>query len=134
MKTCTQCKIEQAEEDFYVDKYATSGRRPICRLCCLAYQQKHKDKDPEGFYKKWKHNRVRRDYNLSPEEYETFLTEQDNKCQICETREPPLAIDHCHDTGKVRGLLCRKCNLGLGMFKDDFKLVSKAASYLDNIN
>jgi hypothetical protein len=68
-----------------------------------------------------------------------MLLEQDRLCAICGSREnrkingkyaTELSIDHCHRTGKVRGLLCHCCNLALGLFKDNPALLEKAASYL----
>lgn len=58
---------------------------------------------------------------------------QQAKCAICDTKPdkyPGLVVDHCHTTGKVRGLLCTKCNLGLGHFKDNKEALAKAALYL----
>jgi hypothetical protein len=65
-----------------------------------------------------------------------MLQEQDYKCAICgnedEVEGRRLAIDHCHDTGHVRGLLCGKCNRGLGLFYDDEELLQNAIKYLKN--
>lgn len=74
-----------------------------------------------------------RKYGLSRAEYERMREEQGNKCAVC--KEPPpdnraLPIDHCHKTGKVRGLLCNRCNLALGMFGDDIELLRSAVAYL----
>ena len=71
-------------------------------------------------------------YGLSPEGYMELLRVQDNKCAICGS-EPTrfrLSVDHCHKTGKVRGLLCSSCNRGLGYLKDDQETVKKALQYL----
>ena len=73
----------------------------------------------------------RKRYGIDEAEYERRIEEQHGLCAICE--EVPhdyFAVDHCHDTGKVRGLLCRKCNVGIGMLKDDPKIVQRAAAYL----
>lgn len=61
-----------------------------------------------------------------------LLASQDGVCAICGTAPAgqALALDHCHDTGKIRGLLCKHCNLGLGLFKDDTTLLTKAREYL----
>jgi len=72
-------------------------------------------------------------YNLTLTEYENLLVKQDCKCAIC--KEPPspdksLVIDHNHETGQVRGLLCYRCNLAIGHLKDDPKLANSAAEYL----
>lgn len=69
---------------------------------------------------------------LSTQEYRRRLSEQGGACAICSSRPTRrrLAIDHDHETGLVRGLLCTNCNLGLGNFADDPALLDKAASYL----
>lgn len=58
-----------------------------------------------------------------------MLEEQGGVCLIC-GRAALMQVDHCHDTGKVRGLLCSPCNRGLGSFKDSLALVQAAADYL----
>ena len=83
-----------------------------------------------------------RKLGITNEQYNNMLLVQDNKCAICyqyETRKSRtegnicrMAIDHCHTTNKVRGLLCHACNLGIGYFKDDASLLKKAISYLEN--
>jgi len=70
---------------------------------------------------------------LTLREYEDMLDISNNLCAICnkEDLSKRLAIDHCHTTGKVRGLLCSKCNRGLGYFDDNTGLLKKAISYLN---
>jgi hypothetical protein len=58
-------------------------------------------------------------YGLSLQDYRAMLERQGKVCGICKTPGKPLCVDHCHATGKVRGLLCRDCNLGLGNYKDN---------------
>lgn len=76
---------------------------------------------------------LRRNYGITLEEYELMRIAQDNKCAICSaefTCSPHT--DHCHETGKVRSLLCGTCNKGLGQFKDSPDLLRTAAKYLEN--
>ena len=77
---------------------------------------------------------IRRQYGITLEQYNEMLIDQDYKCAICgnedEVEGRKLAIDHCHKTKKVRGLLCGKCNRGLGLFYDDLELLQNAISYL----
>jgi recombination endonuclease VII len=73
--------------------------------------------------------RARR-YGLSLEELRAMLARQGNACAICRKAGVGLHIDHCHATGKVRGLLCRKCNQGLGNYNDDPSLTAAATAYL----
>lgn len=73
-------------------------------------------------------------YGLTPESFEQLLAAQGRKCAICGHAQPspkmfPM-IDHCHKSGKVRGILCSHCNMGLGKFKDDPKLLQAAIAYL----
>jgi Autographiviridae endonuclease VII len=70
-------------------------------------------------------------YGLSLEEYNALLALQNGVCAICEEKsDRTLCVDHCHLTRLVRGLLCRRCNLGLGYFRDDPRLLLKAVLYL----
>jgi recombination endonuclease VII len=75
--------------------------------------------------------RLRQVYGISKDEYETMVARQGGVCGICK-RPPvePLLVDHCHATGKVRKLLCRKCNTVLGFCRDDHRLLTAAADYL----
>lgn len=77
-------------------------------------------------------------FGITPEEYDSMLAAQDGRCAICMSEKSPtprgtyntFAVDHDHETGRVRGLLCASCNLGLGKFSDSLYLVVRAASYL----
>jgi hypothetical protein len=75
--------------------------------------------------------RLARFYGISREQYEGLLAKQGGVCGIC--RKPPqepLCVDHSHATGRVRGLLCRKCNTGLGSYDDDVSLMAAGIAYL----
>ena len=75
--------------------------------------------------------RLARFYGISREQYEGLLAKQGGVCGIC--RKPPqepLCVDHSHATGRVRGLLCRKCNTGLGSYDDDASLMAAGIAYL----
>ncbi len=77
-------------------------------------------------------NNLRHRYGIEQEDYDRMLEEQDGCCHIC--GDPPtkhrLSVDHCHETGTVRGLLCHNCNHGLGKFKDKITLLLGAVKYL----
>jgi len=76
-------------------------------------------------------------YKLSTEDYYGMLEKQENKCKLCfmefntdDTKVTSPCVDHCHTTDKIRGLLCRRCNMGLGYFKDNTVTVTRAINYL----
>jgi hypothetical protein len=70
-------------------------------------------------------------HGLSLQAYRAMRERQKNVCGICKTPGKPLCVDHCHATGKVRGLLCRDCNLGLGNYKDNPVFTRAATAYLE---
>ena len=74
-------------------------------------------------------------YGITEEQYQEMIVRQGNRCAIChktaEENKQALAIDHCHDTGKVRGLLCMQCNLGIGYLNDNINLLADAIKYLN---
>jgi hypothetical protein len=75
----------------------------------------------------------KRKYGLSVDSYQAMLESQNHVCKICHKSSrggKALSVDHCHDTGRVRGLLCTKCNTGLGQFCDDPVLIKRALEYL----
>lgn len=77
---------------------------------------------------------LRSTYGISLAEYDDMLESQSGSCAICSTTPEEngrrLDVDHCHETGRVRGLLCASCNLGIGKFKDNPSLLAEAIKYL----
>lgn len=73
-------------------------------------------------------------FGLTVDEYNDLLSVQGGKCAICRTRtdrqKQHMAVDHCHQTGKIRGILCSSCNKGIGHFKDNPTLLNRAIVYL----
>lgn len=83
-----------------------------------------------------KYNNIKRLYGLDKNEYDTLLESQDYKCYLCKKPESDcnksLHVDHCHSTGKVRGLLCFNCNTAIGLIGEDIELLQRAIEYLKN--
>ena len=92
--------------------------------------------DPEQKRRTYRKALLRK-YGLTLGDYERMLFEQDERCAICESPEcdsnNSMAVDHDHQTGKVRGILCRRCNLVLGKMEDDPSLLEAAAAYLKKV-
>lgn len=90
---------------------------------------------PEYAERRAAEHRLRK-YGVTREEFDRMLKEQDGKCAICKTFEPgpralsTLQVDHDHETGKVRGLLCQACNTLIGKAREDVTILMAAALYL----
>jgi len=100
-------------------------------------QQKQKDALLGKSYKWAKNSQLKKKYNITLIDFNNLLEEQFFLCKICLidlTTLPShkISVDHCHSSGKVRGILCSMCNLGLGHFKDDTRSLENAIKYLNN--
>ncbi len=77
-----------------------------------------------------KHNLKHR-YGITEDDYHKMVKDQQCKCKICGNKpQKPLYVDHCHETKRIRGLLCHQCNVALGHMNDDPQRLEKAISYL----
>lgn len=148
-KWCKWCQVDHPKTEeflvFYASGYTTCRKRKAKKDGDLYQKSKEIRK---GRAKEWKEANPRRSFGhrLQPywpgnplkavEQYEALLIKQNGICPICQTldsgdrRVGRLSVDHCHKTGKVRGLLCAKCNRGLGIFEDDPIKLSAAIQYL----
>lgn len=100
---------------------------------CVECAKTSVEKMPNGYHR-WL--RIKKVYGITKEEFENFLASQGGLCAICERPlvDKKTHIDHCHDTGKVRGLLCGPCNQGLGLFQESKMTLSKALKYLEKFD
>jgi hypothetical protein len=116
-KICFRCSSNLPANHFIRNKTSKDGLNGWCRSCT---------KDSALLAK----------YNLSLNEYNELLRKQDGRCAICSTSDPKgptsqFCVDHCHKTGRVRGLLCNHCNTGLGKLGDTIESLKKAIRYLE---
>lgn len=109
-------------ENFGLRSRSLSGREDYCKDC-----KKQINKEGIKYRRKWY---LKVAYGISEEQRQQMLKQQNERCAICGLKRP-LDVDHNHDTGVVRQLLCRKCNQGLGLFNENPALLSKAAAYLE---
>jgi hypothetical protein len=99
------------------------------RLSRAQHPERKPRRRPRGSQRK---DQLKHDYGISLEEYEALLKRQGGACAICCKKSTrPLCVDHCHVTRRMRGLLCRTCNLGIGHFNDDPRLLRAALAYLE---
>ena len=94
-------------------------------------------KDPERKKETDRRSQYRNLYGITIADYDSMLEEQLDSCGICGTHQSLLAkrlhVDHCHDTNKVRGLLCSNCNLAFGLFKDNLDTIQRAINLLKGL-
>jgi hypothetical protein len=110
----------------------------VPRSSSREYQRNYYQKNKH----KWDHKSIRakrvvRDYGITIQQRDNIIANQQGLCAICLNVLPPgqgMHIDHDHLTGRVRGILCRTCNMGLGLFKDSRALLEQAARYLSKHN
>lgn len=118
------------------DQFAPSAQRNgrQCRACRAEVSRDNYT--PE----KRRRSNLKFKFNISPEDYDEMLCEQNNRCAICGTDEPGRSgveffhVDHDHETGRVRGLLCQGCNTGIGNLKEDIFVLESAIVYLQQRN
>lgn len=126
---CKHCKSFKDTIYMKSDKTSKSGFRSSCKICTNIQAKKYHKKNPE---RSKKYNLLRK-FNLNLTNYNEMLKKQNNVCKIClqhEKNNRNLAVDHCHKTNKIRGLLCTQCNTGLGLFNDNIDTMLKAINYL----
>lgn len=114
-QTCRRCNLTKPLSDYFFRK-DSQKHQTLCKTC-------------------WHNDQMVRNYGIGLDEYERMLEEQQGVCAICgleqnSKRNTRLCVDHCHDTGSVRGLLCDRCNRGIGLLQDDYRILNKASDYL----
>jgi hypothetical protein len=135
MKKCSKCGIEKPLSEFHKDKARSDGARSSCKLCYSKFHEEYYAKNIDKVKSKNKKMWLQRKYGLSIKEYELLKNKQDNKCVICQEKLNEgydVHVDHSHKTGKIRGILCRWCNTGLGNFKDKTQSLQRAIEYLSH--
>ena len=135
MVRCTHCKIEQPESEYHKRKHKINGLDSWCKSCKKVYRHSYFTKNIEkekrrARIKAWKLHNIQ----ISFDRYRELLEIQQSKCNICGIQLDVLHVDHDHTTGNIRGLLCVKCNQGLGQFNDSCALLTKAIQYLEKHN
>src|SRR5580692_1383809 len=152
-RRCSRCRLVKPVTEFYASEKRKFYRCIPCEKAHRnAYYSKNKvaikrrirsyrDKDPEGVRKKdreaYRRNPdrflrhwLKKSYGITLEKYREMIFLQSGQCGLCSDLGQKLYLDHCHETGKLRKLLCRRCNTGLGNFRDSPDLLQRAINYL----
>jgi hypothetical protein len=150
-KICLDCHEAKPREEFYASKTARDGLASYCIPCHKARMATWREKnavrqrqlvaDWKRRHPEYQKQRRREDsrrqvlkkYGLTPETYNELLERQNSVCALCGGPEPTsrsLAVDHCHESGRVRGLLCTVCNTALGKLGDTVEAFERVLAYL----
>lgn len=138
-KPCSKCRVVKPLDEFGAELRRPDGVRCHCKACGAQLSRRHRE--TSDTYRQWvrRANRPRKllsKYGLTPDEYDRLLAAQGGSCAICRADSPGgkhddhFHVDHDHETGKVRGLLCNKCNVALGVFGDNLGGIERVVEYL----
>jgi len=139
-RTCRRCGHRGPESEF------VRGNRSRCKKCHSAQNAAYNKKNPDALRDakerflvrhpdadvRYARRRRLASYGLTEDDYVVLLEQQNGLCAVCkEASEKTLEVDHNHETGAVRGLVCHSCNAGMGSLRDDPELLRAAADYLE---
>lgn len=141
-KRCLRCSIIKPAKDFSKSTHAKDGLQKWCSSC----RHEHYIRNRKQIRKYWKRRlkenpdlnisrHLKRNYGLTKEQFNQMVKNQNGRCAICSATSPggtykTWHVDHDHETNKIRGLLCNRCNFALGLVKDDIFLLFKLIEYL----
>jgi hypothetical protein len=147
---CIGCGANKLPAEFYpcTSKKSKRGHEARCKACWNArdkawrqnnavsakgYRERYKKNNRDRIAALTRKSALKQRYGITPDQYDAMMLNQGGCCAICKTASGTrrkLCVDHCHQTGKVRALLCDKCNSGIGAFKDDPALMIRAAEFV----
>ena len=150
LKACIDCKDDKPLSDFHKDCHSKDGHRGRCKACqskkSKDYYQKNKQAAKDRASEWNRKNKVRRseinrknslmsNYGITVKDYNHMFKKQQGCCAICGTHQSELkkrlSVDHCHETGKVRSLLCSRCNHAIGLLDENIERLRSAINYLE---
>jgi hypothetical protein len=133
-KKCRDCGKLKKLTQFYPHISCSHGVRSECKTCekkrrAIRHQRAKKNNPDQR-----RSVVLKNKYGITITDFNKMLVSQKFKCGVCKSTYPGpkgvFAVDHCHKTNKVRGLLCYLCNVGLGSFRDNIDYLTSAISYL----
>lgn len=144
MKICKTCQKKKPTTEFYPNKNTKDKFQSSCKTCALQLQKKWYEQNPsknrewcKQYYSKnkhkWRERSYKNKYGLTIEEVNEMLLSQNNQCPICQSafkKTKYMNIDHNHQTGKMRQILCSKCNTAIGLLDENIERFRRAIDYL----
>lgn len=154
-KFCNCCITLKSIDLFGKDKHGRDGFTNYCKTCRNFLAREKAKSNPDGYKKRNEKSKQKRreyyqkqevkdrvknqellkSYKISLKDYNVMISKQNGVCAICfknelTARNKNLAVDHCHKTGIIRGLLCSNCNRAIGLLKDSVPIIKSALKYL----
>lgn len=123
-RKCSNCLTEKDDSEFY------KGRSNKCKTCRNIDHQKWVNNNRDKTRRTMRNTNYKREHGITYDEYVKMFNEVGGLCQICGRSFEKLCIDHCHESGVTRGLLCNSCNIGIGHFEDNPNSIRSAIDYL----
>lgn len=140
VKWCHRCAQLKHLSEFHRCSTGSQGVQGRCKECNTVIMREYREKNPNVARDHVRLARWKRQTGSTRQDYERLFVEQEGGCAICGRATSqrrnndgtlrPLAFDHCHSTGKIRGLLCTNCNAAIGLLNDDPALLEAAIAYL----
>lgn len=135
--TCRECREKKPLAEFPIRGRPPVNRKPkywaygdVCKVCRADRSDEHHEPAPKMQNRR---SHLRRQFGLTQADYIALSASQGHGCAICRTAQETLCVDHCHETSRIRGLLCHKCNTALGLFNDDVELLINASKYVQKL-
>lgn len=139
-KTCSVCSQRKVFTEFYNMKTTPDKKSYRCRSCDDSARKKWTTASPNRAYLSQRERRLKYKYGVDLTWYEEQFKKQNYSCALCKSTSNKtsgkrefwnFSVDHCHESNKVRGILCNNCNRALGLFEDNAELLRKAADYVE---
>ncbi len=131
-KRCGHCGVIRAASEFYFHRASKDGLASDCKHCAKIRMKEYRGAGDNTNKEHNRRNNLKK-IGMSLEEYDEMFDDQGSRCAICRKKQGNLRtfnVDHDHVTGKTRGIICNRCNIGLGCFDDDIDAVRKVLKYL----
>ena len=132
-KYCTKCSTTKPITEYWKNKSSKDGLQGWCKPCWqVVTNSKLKGVDREKYLRMRRSGHLKRKYGVTADEYDSMLLKQGGVCAICKNKPDikHMAVDHNHETGAVRGILCENCNRAIGLLYDNKAYLQSAIDYL----